>query len=255
MKPPDDAYRRAFRVRHALARLGPGPHKLDEIRLASHMKRSTLHKILQSAVAAGTARHIGHGMYELADEPGYSTIAIGINAAAREALQGLAQSTSSFATLHARLYIGSLRHMCVELAESNETRHPTATRPQDPRKLPPAPLQLGATGHAILANLPPRLIARTLLRPPDTPSGRLWREHLNDTPGQIAAQGYARSVSADGWETLAAPLLAAETVTGAIAITFPAGSDAGLDSPIVPLLTAADIVQFQLDDATYLLDR
>lgn len=250
-EPRNNAHRHAFRVQRALGQLGPGPHKLDDIRLATHMKRTTVHKILQSAVAAGVARQVGHGMYELADEPGYSAIATEINAAARAALYGLAQSTGDLVTLHARLYLGSLRQMCVAVVEHDKIQPPTLIRLQDPRRLPPAPLQLGASGHAMLASLPLRLIARNLLSPLDAPTGSLWREKLADTPSRIADRGYARTVSTDGWETLASPLLSAGTVTGAIAVTFRGGGDRGTDSRSVRLRAAADIIQFHLDDATY----
>ena len=243
----EDAYGRAFRVRRALVQLGPGPHKLDDIRIAAHMKRSTVHRILQSAIAVGVVRQIHRGMYMVADDPGHMMPSIGINAAARDALHALHEATGELVTLHAVLYIGSPRHGCVASTLGADQRLNTLMQQQDPRRLAPAPLPLGASGHAILANLPPRLLARALTGAPAVPSGRLWREQLDNTPNEIIDQGYARAVSADGWETLATPLLGGGTVTGALALTFPAGETNSPRSRSIRLQATADLVQLHLE--------
>ncbi|WP_157436648.1 hypothetical protein [Actinospica robiniae] len=234
-----------------LRSLGAGPHALHELKEVTQLPSSTLCKIMASAIALGVVRKHGRGYYEPcgpaplghvfvpADEAAQR---LGIPRAAWSALVSLQEFTGDLVALHCLIWNGLPYHLCTVAVTGADPALEALLVRCDPRSA--RPLTSGAVGHAMRAALRPR--ARQLAGGIEEKRGALWSESPAEPLESTCERGYARTVSTDGYETLAVAQLGHGEVCGALSVTCAAGVKASEDRA-AKLLKAVDYVQALLE--------
>ncbi|MBR7825846.1 hypothetical protein KDK95_05960 [Actinospica sp. MGRD01-02] len=225
-----EASARAFQVLAGLDSLGPGTHELREIsETVPQLHPSTLVRVLMTGTETDTFRRQGRGVYEFGTwhEPGARFAPAGaggkLEGAARLALDALCEQTAAIVMLHGTWTRGTIRYFSERASTGGRRELDVLLAERGVARRGATSLLLGAPGHAILAWLAPHVAEQIRRGSPLAPYGALWSEPLREDLAQIVNRGYARTVSPDGWETLATPLLSAAHVMGALSLTFPAG--------------------------------
>jgi len=221
---------RVFQVQRGLDRLGPGTHELREIsEKVPQLHPSTLVKILITGTETDTFRRQGRGMYEFgawhqpATRPAATGAGGSLEGAALLALDALCEQTGALAMLHGTWTRGTTLHFIDHASTGGQLEFELLLAEHGIEQRGVTSLLLGAAGHAVLAWLAPHAAGQIRRGSPRTPFGALWSEPLREDLDHIVNRGYAQTVSPDGWETLATPLLSAAQVTGALSLTFPTG--------------------------------
>jgi DNA-binding IclR family transcriptional regulator len=249
-----ETFARVFQVQHSLDSLGPGVHELREIgEKVPQLNPSTLVKILITGTETDTFRRQGRGMYEFGSwhEPPCAVVcSVGgrLEGAARLALDALREQTGAIAMLHGTWTRGTTRYFCDSTSTGGRPEFELLLAEHGIERRGATSLLLGAAGHAILAWLAPHSAERIRQGSPRAALGALWSEPLREDLAAIVNRGYAQSVSPDGWETLATPLLSAAQVTGAVSITFRTGQPPERHAALVRALSStAPFIQTLLE--------
>ncbi|MGW7055064.1 helix-turn-helix domain-containing protein [Streptomyces sp. NPDC054887] len=199
---------RAFRVLGAMRELGSGPHSLRSIISRSGLSRSTVQRLIHSAMKNGVIWQPRHGHYALTEHQTGKDLPHQLAttpAEARHLLGILHTHTGHTAALHATVLADVPVQMCVGRVQS-----PGAT-PAQPAIGQPRALEADAAGHAILAYL-------------DLPHPRPQERHV------IRRRGWAVSSDpARGARMLAAPILRFGIPVGSLSIT---GEATAIDSAV-----------------------
>ncbi|MEE4493077.1 helix-turn-helix domain-containing protein [Streptomyces sp. BE230] len=141
---------RAFRVLGAMRSMGPGTHSLNAIVGRSELSRSTVQRIMQSALREGLITQMGHGRYALSlvreGRPG----AVDVRSASpetRQDMHSLRESLGMTICLHAALLVDIPLQTCIEWCRGPQGA-PVEVSPGTVR-----PLTVDAVGRVILAHL------------------------------------------------------------------------------------------------------
>jgi DNA-binding IclR family transcriptional regulator len=237
-----------------LAGLGQGAHALGEIQRKVGLHTSTVHRILNTGIELGRVSHDVRGEYEYiwpkalghtflpADQTAGE---LGVSGAAWQALESLQAATGAMVTMHGLFWLGPPRHMCSIAITGGDAGLEALLAGDDPRLHRPKPLLCGAAGHAMLAAMRPR--AQMLAELGRNKVGELWWEPIAQEPEAIVAQGYARTVSPQGHETLAVALLGSGEVCGALGLTTPEADASGTQARALKLQKSVDYIYALLD--------
>ncbi|WP_051826528.1 helix-turn-helix domain-containing protein [Kitasatospora aureofaciens] len=202
---------RAFLVLQAMVELGSGAHSLADVIGRTGLSRSTVHRILQSGVRAGTFLQPTYGFYSTAQSasagsvgPDPMTALMCGSPAITEELRHLQMRTNQVVALHGQLMLATPTRLCVGLAHGNRADFASAlTQAQAAPALNAAPLHKDAAGLVILANLEEQAPANSILR-------------------RIKIFGHARTQSpVPGWEMLSVPLWRGSVLVGSVSLLAP----------------------------------
>ncbi|MFG1988072.1 MULTISPECIES: helix-turn-helix domain-containing protein [Streptomyces] len=141
---------RAFRVLGAMRNMGPGAHSLNAIVCRSELSRSTVQRIMQSALREGLITQMGHGRYALSLTGEARPVTVDVRSASPETRQemlSLREKLGMTICLHAALLVDTPVQTCVEWCRGPQGA-PVEASPGTVR-----PLTADAAGKVILAHL------------------------------------------------------------------------------------------------------
>ncbi|GAA4690215.1 helix-turn-helix domain-containing protein [Phytohabitans rumicis] len=206
---------RVFELLDALASLGPGPHRLQDVAAHAKLGASTAHRILQAGIRAGRVSKAQRGRYLLTSpaEPRAATPApppepvlpasqpLAVSRRIRLGLAALQKATEQPVLLYVPLILDTPMRYCLAYVPPRQDELLSdAERLLAADMVFCAPLTVDAPGRLIMAHMAPQ------------------RESVQARA--IVGAGYTYGPSpVAGWNTLAAPLRRFGQIAGVICIT------------------------------------
>jgi DNA-binding IclR family transcriptional regulator len=208
---------RVFELLDALASLGPGPHRLQDVAAHAKLGASTAHRILQAGIRAGRVSKAQRGQYLLTSPhearaaapppppPPEPVIPAGqplaVSRRIRLGLAALQKATDQPVLLYVPLILDTpMRYCLAYLAPQRDELLSDAERLLAADMVFCAPLTVDAPGRLIMAHMAP--------------------QRSSERARAIVGAGYTYGPSpVAGWHTLAAPLRRFGQIAGVICIT------------------------------------